>query len=441
MRDIALALFILGTIPFILMRPFVGLLVWSWLSYMNPHRLCWGFAVTVPWVMLVAVVTLVSLAVSRESKRVQPSAMIVLFFLFFCWTTVTTFSALQPHSAWQQWEEFGKLLIMVTVTLMLVKDRSRMHWLVWVIVLSLGFYGVRGGLFTAVTGGNYHVYGPPNSFFSNNNDLALVLCMVLPLMRYLQLQTAQKYLRRGMGLAMLLTGIAVLGSYSRGGLITLAVVSAALFLKSRGRIAIAVVFVALLFTAYQFMPAQWTARMDTLHHASTVETAQTRMQSWEFAANVAIHHPVLGGGFNVYENAAAWAQYAPEGSIQRAVHSIYFRVLGEHGFPGLVLFLALLCVSWWNCGRVRRKTRDSPQDKWAFDLASMLQVSLLAYMVGGAADTSSYFDIAYQMMAMCALLNGMLVDSSLVTTRSGVVDRRAGGTLTGGKIAGLASKS
>jgi len=265
--------------------------------------------------------------------------------------------------------------------------------------------------------------------------------MVLPLMRYLQLQTAQKYLRRGMGLAMLLTGIAVLGSYSRGGLITLAVVSAALLLKSRGRIAIAVVFVALLFTAYQFMPAQWTTRMDTLHHASTVETAQTRMQSWEFAANVALHHPALGGGFNVYENADVWARYAPEGAIQRAVHSIYFRVLGEHGFPGLALFLALLFVSWRYCGKVRRRTRDSPQDKWAFDLASMLQVSLLAYMVGGAADTSSYFDIAYQLMAMCVLLNSMVGDSSLVTIRSGVVDRRAGGTLTGGEIAGLASKS
>src|SRR5690348_9321481 len=201
MRDIALALFILGMIPFIFMRPFVGLLVWSWLSYMNPHRLCWGFAFNFPWVMLVAIVTLISLAIGRESKRVQPSATIVLLLLFFCWMTVTTFFAIQPHSAWQQWEEFGKLLIMVAVTLMLVKVRERMHWLVWIIVLSLGFYGVRGGLFTILRGGNYHVYGPLKSFFQNNNDLALVLCMVLPLMRYLQLQTAQKYLRRGMGLA------------------------------------------------------------------------------------------------------------------------------------------------------------------------------------------------------------------------------------------------
>jgi hypothetical protein len=59
MRDIALALFIFGMIPFILMRPFIGLLIWSWLGYMNPHRLCYGFAYSFPWVMLVAIVTLI----------------------------------------------------------------------------------------------------------------------------------------------------------------------------------------------------------------------------------------------------------------------------------------------------------------------------------------------------------------------------------------------
>jgi probable O-glycosylation ligase (exosortase A-associated) len=441
MRDIALALFILGMIPYILMRPFIGLLIWSWLGYMNPHRLTWGFAYGFPWVMLVAVVTLVSIAISREKKAIRLSPTVVLLLLFFIWTTVTTFFAVQPASAWREWEQFGKVLIMVLVTLMLVKDKERMQWLVWVIVVSIGFWGFKGGLFTALHGGNYHVYGPPRSFFSNNNDTALVLCMVLPLMRYLQLQTAQKYLRRGMGVAMLLTGIAVLGTYSRGGLITLAVVSAALFLKSRGRIAIGLVLVALLVTAYQFMPAQWIERMGTIQDASSVETAQTRIQSWEFAANVAIHHPAFGGGFNVYQNAEAWAQYAPEGAVRRAVHSIYFRVLGEHGFPGLILFLALLYVSWRNCGRVRRWTRGSPQDKWAFDLASMLQVSLLAYMVGGAADTSSYFDIAYQMMAICTLLAGVVAEKRTAPDESAATGRRPAGALEGGNLPGLMGKS
>src|SRR6185312_13760335 len=120
MRDIALALFIFGTVPFILSRPYIGLLVWSWLGYMNPHRLCYGFAVSFPWVQLVAIVTLASWLFSKESKRIPWSAISVLLLVFLLWTGLTTFHAVVPDSAWATWQEFAKVLVMVFVTLILV---------------------------------------------------------------------------------------------------------------------------------------------------------------------------------------------------------------------------------------------------------------------------------------------------------------------------------
>lgn len=404
MRGIVLALVVFGTIPFILARPYVGLLVWSWLGYMNPHRLTFGFAYSFPWVMLIAVVTLVSLVVSKESKRIPRSTISVLLALFLVWTGFTTFFAAVPGAAWDKWQEFAKILVMVFVTLVLVNTRERLHWLVWVIVVSLGFYGVKGGLFTILGGGVSHVLGPPGSFIGENNSIALALCMTLPFMRYLQLHSTQKWVRIGLGTSMLLTGIAVLGTYSRGGLIALAVVAGALVLKSRGRVAIVATMVVVGAVAWHFMPPQWSERMDTLHHASKTESAETRIQSWEFSANVALHHPLLGGGFNVYESNAMWQRYGPEGAIPRAVHSIYFRVLGEQGVVGLMLFLALLAASWWNCRRVRKQTRRIKEMKWAFDLASMLQVGLVAFASAGAFLPMSYFDLSYQLMGLTALL-------------------------------------
>ncbi|TAM61118.1 MAG: putative O-glycosylation ligase, exosortase A system-associated [Rhodanobacter sp.] len=406
MRDIALALFIFGMIPFILMRPYVGLLVWSWLGYMNPNRLCYGFAVGFPWVQLVAIVTLASLVFSKESKRIPWSAISVLMMMFLLWTGLTTFYAAVPDSAWDKWLEFAKVLVMVFVTLMLVNNRERMHWLVWMIVVSLGFYGVKGGVFTVLHGGVNHVLGPPRSFIADNNALALALCMTLPFMRYLQLHSSWKFVRTGLGFGMLLTGVAVLGTYSRGGLIALAIVAGALFLKSRGRLAVVLVIVAVGFAAYHFMPAQWTDRMNTLHRAEQTDSGETRIQSYKFAANVAAHRPLLGGGFDVYKSASLWQRYGPEDAIPRAIHSIYFRVLGEQGFPGLVLFLMLLFTSWKNCSRVRKRTRDNPDMRWAFDLASMLQVGLVAFMTAGTFLPMSYFDLTYQLMALSALLVG-----------------------------------
>ena len=421
MRDIALALFIFGMIPYILTRPYVGLLVWSWLGYMNPHRLCYGFAISFPWVQLVALITLVSLAFSKESKRIPRSSIIMLLVMFFAWTTVTTLFAVETASAWKWWEQFGKILIMVWVTLMLVRDRQRMHLLVWVIVISLGFYGLKGGIFTVLKGGAYHIYGPAGSFIADNNDLAQALCMTLPLMRYLQLQSQSKRLRIALMLAMVLTGIAILGTYSRGGLIALAVVSSILFLKSRGRIGVVIVVAILGMTAYHFMPVQWTQRMGTLHNAEQTNSFETRAQSWEFATNVALHSPIVGGGFNIYQSHEMWRQYGPEGAEPRAVHSIYFRVLGEQGFPGLALFLALLFTSWRSCSRVRKKTQDSLEQRWAYDLGSMAQVSLLAFMTAGLATTSSYFDLSYQLIAICALLPFIIENDSAKS----VVNKRA----------------
>ena len=412
MRDIALALFIVGMLPYILMRPYIGLLVWSWLGYMNPNRLCYGFAITLPWVQLVAIVTLVSLTLSKESKRVPASSITILLVMFFAWTTFTTFFAVEATSAWLWWQQFGKILIMVWVTLMLVRDRQRMHLLVWIIVISLGFYGLKGGIFTVLKAGAYHIYGPAGSFIADNNDLAQALCMTLPLMRYLLLQSQGKYLRIALVLTMILTGIAILGTYSRGGLVTLAVVSSIIFMKSRGRIGVIVVFTILALIGYRFMPAQWTERMDTLHNADQTDSVETRVQSWKFATNVALHRPIVGGGFNVYQSAEMWRRYGPEDAIPRAVHSIYFRVLGEQGILGLTLFLALLLASWRGCSRVRKKTKGSLEQRWAYDLSSMVQVSLLAFMTAGLATTSSYFDLSYQLMAICTLLPFIIENES-----------------------------
>jgi len=421
MRGIVLALIIFGTIPFILTNPYVGLLVWSWIGYMNPHRLTYGFAYSFPWVMLIAIVTLVSLAISKESKKIPWSTVSVLLALFLLWTGFTTYFAVMQDSAWDKWQQLAKTLVMVFVTLMLVNTRKRMDWLVWVIAVSLGFYGIKGGLFTMLGGGASHVLGPAGSFIGENNSIALALCMTLPFMRYLQLHSARKWVRVGLGVSMLLTGIAVLGTYSRGGLIALVVVAGALVLKSRGRVAIVATMLMVGLIAWHFMPPQWTERMDTLQHATETDSAETRIQSWEFSANVALHRPLLGGGFNIYESRPMWQRYGPEGAKPRAVHSIYFRILGEQGFVGLALFLGLLVASWRNCSRVRKRTRQIGDMKWAFDLASMLQVSLVAFAAAGAFLPMSYFDLSYQLMALSALL--VVCCTRELETRVAVVDR------------------
>ena len=66
--------------------------------------------------------------------------------------------------------------------------------------------------------------------------MALVLVMLIPLIRYLHLQEPGKWVRLGLASAMVLTGVAAIGSQSRGGLVAMAAMGLFLWLKSRNKI-------------------------------------------------------------------------------------------------------------------------------------------------------------------------------------------------------------
>ena len=54
MRDYGLILVVLVLIPLIFKRPQNGIFAWSWISYMNPHRMTWGIAYSLPLAQVVA---------------------------------------------------------------------------------------------------------------------------------------------------------------------------------------------------------------------------------------------------------------------------------------------------------------------------------------------------------------------------------------------------
>src|SRR3990172_10874138 len=160
LRDIFVTAVVLISLPLILSKPYIGIYVWSWLGYMNPHRLSWGFAYTFPFAFIVGLTTLAGLLFSRESKRIPWTRESILLLLFILWMLVTTFFAFYPELAWPQMEKVAKIQLMIFLTLILINTREKLHTLVWIIALSLGFYGIKGGIFTVLHGGVYEVRGP-----------------------------------------------------------------------------------------------------------------------------------------------------------------------------------------------------------------------------------------------------------------------------------------
>ncbi|MES1936611.1 putative O-glycosylation ligase, exosortase A system-associated [Salinisphaera hydrothermalis] len=411
MRSLALLLFVAGTLPMAFVRPIIGLLLWMMFSYLNPHRLTWGFAVDFPWVFITAGATILALTAHPGERQAPPmKPIVVLMTLFLGWVTLSTFQASVPDAAFTRYEQFVKMMAMAYVTLMLVIDRQRLDWVIWTIVASFGFWGFKGGLFTLLTGGNYHVMGPESSFFTDNNIFALIMCMTLPLMRYVQLQVQHRWLRLGLWLLMGLTAVSIVGTYSRGGLLALAVTATMLIWKSRRRAMLILVAPVAALALASFMPPQYFHRMHTIDKYHQDASAQGRIESWKFATHVALAHPLVGGGMEVWSSHNMWRRYGPEGAVPgRAIHSIFFEVLGEQGFVGLALFLGLLVAGYLGLGGVRRRARAGPADAWWLaDLASMMQVSLVGYAAAGSLLPTPYIDFLYQLLALVAVLQVMV---------------------------------
>jgi probable O-glycosylation ligase (exosortase A-associated) len=293
--------------------------------------------------------------------------------------------------------------------MMMMQSRERINQLVWVIALSIGFYGVKGGIFTITHGGVYHVRGPEGTFIGGDNEMGLALIMTIPLLRYLQLTTTRVWVRVALAVAMVLCAIATIGSQSRGAMLGLVAMGIFLWLKSRNKFFTALIGGIAVCLVLLVMPQQWYDRMATIRDYQSDASAMGRINAWKMAFNLAKDRP-LGGGFDCFHD-RAFQQYAPDPGDVHDSHSIYFEVLGEHGFVGLGIFLLLGLMTWGTASWVIARARRDREKRWLADLAAMIQVSLVGFVCSGAFLGLAYFDYYYTLIALVILCKTVLTSS------------------------------
>jgi O-antigen ligase len=237
---------------------------------------------------------------------------------------------------------------------------------------------------------------------------------------------------------MILSSVSVLGSYSRGAILGGIAMALALWLRSKRKLATAVALSILIPPIVLFMPERWHERIDTIAEDRKADTGQIesmrtrdgtgtlsapipsrdwlgywpndfsalgRVNAWNYAINVA-NQRVTGAGFESW-NSANFVKYAPIIEEVQAAHSIFFGVLADHGWIGLTLFLSIFLMTWRNASWVIVKAKKEPELNWAADLTRMIQVSLIAYMVGGAFLSLAYFDLPWHLVGIVILCRSM----------------------------------
>ncbi len=399
MRGLILTLFFFGSLPWMLYRPFVGLMFWVGFGYLNPHRLTFGFAQHFPFVMIASIATLLAFVVSREQKRVPWNGVTAVWLLWTAWTCITTLFALNPEAAVVELSRFLKIQVMTLMLIVLLTDRKRIEVTVWVIVGSIAFYGVKGGVFTLLSGGAYYVLGPDRTFIGGSNEIAFAMIIVLPLLWYLWQTSDRRWLRWGLVGVAGLCIVSIMGSQSRGAFLALVAMLGALWLKSPGKGVTGTLGVIAILVGLLFMPDEWMERMRNIPNYQDDLSALGRLNAWGFALNLAADHPIVGGGFRTF-TPELFMQYAPWPDKFHDAHSIFFEVLAEQGYVGLVLFVLLGLLTLLMAARTIRICRGREDLRWAARLSAMVQVGVVGYVVGGMFLGLAYFDLPYSLMAI-----------------------------------------
>jgi len=171
------------------------------------------------------------------------------------------------------------------------------------------------------------------------------------------------------------------------------------------------------------MPDKYMARISTINDLQEDSSFQGRVDAWNVAVQTASEN-VFGAGFDGPRQDEVWNKYLPD-ATPRASHSIYFMVLGEHGFVGLGLYLIICFVAWRNYARVLLLARQQPDLLWASDLGRALQVAMVGFMVGGALLPMAYYDGFLVIVAMSLCLRRIIEEAPEVALKTAETGLRA----------------
>lgn len=411
-RDLFVIAAFIGSLPFCFLRPWIGILVWVVIGCLNPHRMTWTLG-HLPVAQIVAIALIAGMFFNKDRHPLpRIRELYILFALWFIFLLSTLFSV-YPDDAWKQFNKVSKMLFLTTLALLLFQDFRKLRVLIWVITLSIGLVGLKGGIWAVKSGGQQMLTGPEGSYIAGNTNLGLALNMILPFLIFLRREETRHWLRHILLAMFFFTIIAVLSTYSRGAAVGLAAVILLLLLKSKFKLVTVPLLLVAIFFASNLLPENWFDKMNTIKTYEEDSSAMNRIYAWQVAYEVALDKPLLGGGFEVFSE-EIYYQYLPYETLMKSdigtgAHSIFFQVLGEHGFTGLFLYVGLILSIMLSLRRMIWRYKKDQSMRWFYNCARYLEVSMVGYIVSGIFLSMCYFDLFYYIVLIVIIMKKLVL--------------------------------
>jgi putative inorganic carbon (hco3(-)) transporter len=389
------------------LSPFCFALAYVWQDTFYPQAVSYNIFSAAPVSMIYGVMMLALYVLADRKVMPKSTGLLALYGILAAWITFTTQIAVVPGAAEVKYSAAIVVLLVAAFLPFVINTRVRLEALIMVMLFAAAAHILPWGFKSMVGGGGYHKElglvvsnGVP---LSESSMMADFVFFSIPLFLHLAEHNAVLPLSLGRrrwlfwGLTVIFA-IGAFGSYARTGLVCLACMLGGYFLRAKRKLRFLPLFAVLAF-ALVFASAGWKDRMETISNYQNDDSAETRVIVWQWAWDFAKTHP-LGGGFEAY-----FVQDIDTGAVDaigeeihvkaRAFHSIYFSMLAEQGYPGLLIFLAIVAGSFLSLHRTRKQTRERADLRWAHDMAGHMQIALFALLVGDAFIDPSFYPILW----------------------------------------------
>lgn len=423
MLDLFLLSFVLAFIGAGLRRPFIFVLAYTYIDIVSPQKVSWGILSHIPVSLIAFLCAFVAWFVAEDKNGTRISLRQVLLLALLVYCGLTTQTADFPVEAAEKWAWVWKALLFAMFLPLTLRTRLRIEALTLIMVLSVGVIVIGGGIKTLAGGGGY---GELRLLVNNNTGLyessiiSAVAIAVIPLALWLSrfgtVFPAEWRVKAFAWALCFACALMPIGTGARTGLVCVVVLAAMILRTAKRRLLIISLMAAGAIVSIPMLPADFVARMSTIRNHQSDESASTRVAVWKWTIEFVKDRP-FGGGFDAYrqnqleydtveasyagDNNAA-LEYKPVVDKARAYHSSYFEMLGEQGYPGLAMWLALHLLGVWQMEVLRRRFRKDSTEQfgWVSPLAEALQQAQVIYLVG-----STFVGIAFQ--PFCYMLVGL----------------------------------
>lgn len=274
------------------------------------------------------------------------------------------------------------------------------------------------------------------TFLGDGNDYSLSLCILLGIGMEMALAQTSTMKRILCWVLLGLLLLAIVGTQSRGATLGMLAVFGYMWWRSPRKAVGIVVLVFAAFAILLYAPDVYFERMGTLSAPSQDSSAEGRLHAWRAGTKMALNN-VLGVGAGNFPN--NFPKYrAPDAPARwMTAHSMYFLILGELGFLGLLLLFKLVFGNFRSNVRLRRRLEQRDPKQFAADIRSLdlFNAGILGFAVAGAFLSVTYYPHIFVLGGLAIALRRVVAEDA------GLVDETATAKRPGMRRLGARPKS